>query len=1575
MATKLANTFSAAEKASLAVLKVALENGNPALYEQLCADLASMLLDVPVFVAKTGYQFGADAGTAGLRGRSLRIECKRYLESTALDARALKGEVVEAVQRDPALEAWVLMTTKTMKETDRNSLVDAGRTNGVPVVILDWTLPPMGLPTMAVLCAKWPKLLGKYYGASAEAAALALSPRAEAAVKTIRRDLEHWNIGFKAVRAASVVRLSNVWTKKNESYAYLNQDVAGGSLPQLLKRSTIASGLNAWWKDATKLNLPLVITGLEGVGKTWAAVHWLIENNDALPIVLVIPASAWGSSFAATDTGLLELLASHLKSLAHGLDETYMKSRLERLLQRPEAEGPVLFIVVDGLNQEPSFPWKDLVRLLQGEMFKGRVRLLLTSRTTYFEQDLRSLRSVAVRPDVIRLGSYDQTPGGEFDQILALYGTSRAAIHSSLHSLAATPRLLPLVVRLAGTPALQSEATVNRLLWEYGRDVLQNRAHNAFTEDAWVEWLIERAKHYRSLLASGPAAPHSLTYNELARSAESPDIGPRGLALRLSELVDAEHLIDTAPGTTTRYKISPAAMTLGLALALIDALEAAAPSGATSVDEALAKWLDPIGPIDQTAEILRAAASVLSGTDTSDGSAVSTAVLVAWMQSQNLPATHPADVHAIGDALPQTLVNVVERSHLRSHASAQHLAAQSLRRINVARTADWDAIRERFVKWCSRVLCPLPSDVAKGTQHYAEGQAKKLLRRVGTASPGENAVLGVPLTLAYGSNADLVSVIPLVLEGHELKDFGRMFAAAAVANAVTHDYAGRGWQGLKWLVAIGARDASDVRQQLRLMSLDVANRPVEADVEPLLSKAVAARLLWLSATEQDEIAAHHIDPRLDGGWDYQADYLDQLGKGYFVPERRHASEVLSAVTIKLHSRLQKTRRYLPDPSFDIPLHVRREIEIGAASFQVEGMHDGSQRTAEDSNFDELQMGIGRNSPIDLAKLVRRRLKFMGTQTGERKYWIGLRAREFLLLIEPVHAAALGRVRLGTRLSSESKESIANCWILQSELLHRPGIEQLEVLADTCSAHLTRDLLGVIEAVSPIDLRGFFDRRGKGDAAAMKVVLQHLATNRQVLDDDFAKELLVFLGDKREDLRVSAFVSLAFCAPELMGRQLRALGWRPPTAEVVEAHYGSTAVMAAMKQEPFTEVIGLLAPWRYLDAAVRRGGDAAELRLAVAAVGKVLGAPGSSAPDLPADISLKADHGDEISRYRVVERSQPSEDSLESLKQSFDIDDAQRRLEDISERTATQVDKVRAEGAGLYLQTVKVADVDAAWSVDSALVSEWLDGMQGPTQAFLHRVARAEGLFLSLCEVLLSRQPATGGNLWRLLRKRMHTRFLGKADISELEHMLFRVPESPEVLALRQELLALQTSNTDGDLLNVVIAALLNGQRAWLEAQMAVDAATDDQWRHKRAIVMRELASEPDIAKLDWPVGPFVGTWQGLRSRMRYWAIRGALARYWWRDFLVAPTVEQAYASWQLFLSCVDRRAWIWMTADSEVLMQPSPLARLKELHLSVNIHELERAMLSKENESPKFGDHFLGDDAPAGWMLLDGETH
>ena len=83
-------------KAHLATLKKELENSSADAFERLAADLFSRLIgDVGVSVSKPGSQFGGDAGTAGLRRRHLRLECKRYKESTPLSPRFLAGEVME----------------------------------------------------------------------------------------------------------------------------------------------------------------------------------------------------------------------------------------------------------------------------------------------------------------------------------------------------------------------------------------------------------------------------------------------------------------------------------------------------------------------------------------------------------------------------------------------------------------------------------------------------------------------------------------------------------------------------------------------------------------------------------------------------------------------------------------------------------------------------------------------------------------------------------------------------------------------------------------------------------------------------------------------------------------------------------------------------------------------------------------------------------------------------------------------------------------------------------------------------------------------------------------------------------------------------------------------------------------------------------------------------------------------------------------------------------------------------------------------------------------------------------------
>src|SRR5665213_2479395 len=113
-------------------LKMELEGIDAGDFEYLAGAFTSRLLDdTPIHIARSGFQFGADGGTTGLRGRRLRIECKRYLDTTALNSRILAGEVTQASQHDAYLEAWVLISTKSVSETERNQAVKAGETFGV----------------------------------------------------------------------------------------------------------------------------------------------------------------------------------------------------------------------------------------------------------------------------------------------------------------------------------------------------------------------------------------------------------------------------------------------------------------------------------------------------------------------------------------------------------------------------------------------------------------------------------------------------------------------------------------------------------------------------------------------------------------------------------------------------------------------------------------------------------------------------------------------------------------------------------------------------------------------------------------------------------------------------------------------------------------------------------------------------------------------------------------------------------------------------------------------------------------------------------------------------------------------------------------------------------------------------------------------------------------------------------------------------------------------------------------------------------------------------------------------------
>ncbi|MGC3965147.1 MAG: hypothetical protein QM803_18020 [Rhodocyclaceae bacterium] len=1553
----------------LATLKQELEDASADIFECLAADLFCRLIgDVGVSVSKPGSQFGGDAGTAGLRRRHLRLECKRYKETTALSARSLGGEVLEAVMKDPHLEAWVLASTKSVSETERNVARDGGAKLGVPVVVIDWTEPPpgVGINAMAALCAKWPDIVEKHIGKTAGDAARSLAADAGSTAENLRQDLEAWSIGFNHLRESSHSALKKVWTESAQSLATLNQDAAGGRPGvHLIERKDVLQALDAWWQAPRDLHSPVVVIGQEGVGKTWVSLDWLNRRVSTLPIVVPVPASTFFNHKDFSETGVRDLLAQSLRFLAgshHGTE--YWRLRIDRILERPVAEGVAVLLLVDGINQRPTVGWEALGQALQADSLAGKVRVLFTARRYYFETSLRRFAGLDTKATEVPVGTYSPA---ELDELLRLNGMDRTDIPAGLLNLASTPRLFPLIVRLKDSDALRADATVLRLLFEYGKDVHRVRTNGALTDEDWVAWLGARAREYRERLVETGSGSGAATIGDVASSLEAPGVSPEEVTRRLSDVVDGDFFEErNSLVGMKKFVLKEQPTVLGLGIALLESLDGSENTFEGVQAHAL-KWLEPVGAIDESADVLKAALAILSALGVSDGSPTTDALLVLWLNAQNPSASIERDAFAFGESFPQSMLTVIEHSVLGARSAAFHYAVQSLRRLTHARTEDWGRIITRMLEWTSWVTLPNPGHL-NDPNHYAKRHQDALVTRTGSGKPGRVLVHGESLKYDYSHPGDPSAAIPGILEGHDLNFFMPIIRRAAVREAVRVDFESRCWEGLQWVLLLASQNQHQARKEIvRMADAILASEP-EAGVHPKLRNRIAACLLRITGTEEYERRASLINETFGNAWDYDKDYLSAPGESFFELEFRHLDQVLNDVSLPVDRRLDKLTNFIPLPDLDIPNDLVAPVKAALATRTFERVDEIGQATIEEHNLERLELLASRFAPAEFAEMSRRRLAALAARAGDAKYWSALAAPELLLVAHEAQASAFCALR---KLSTDPKrDELANTWCLQLELLHMPLNEQLQLLLDAPNFYFLTDLVAVVRSATAEELLEFLRANTKERDKAANVVMQVMAYQTSQSADALVQELLPYLESEDKNLRGVAFVALASCSPTLTGGMLMSRNWTPDATDPWPAHYGSMAIAAVTMHLDFEEVLPLIAPWRWLDVAVMRGGKHPELVLATKQLLAVLDVPGATLASAEGVLSVRVPVQSELASVLVAEPSTSTNDIGEFLRQNArGLNEVQERMDKLAKDAAATIDKVRSSGHSLYLHTFEYAALEAAYLASPGDWESLLTGAEVQSAIFLKRVHSAEGLYLCLCDVLLAHSPAKGLSLWRALADNMKVRFNGPAKISELVHIAMRAPDSAEGDAARRELTNLIRCNTDQDLFELVIACQMHGRDRWLKGFIEEDVASDQPWRHKRAATLTAFHQLPAIDELQWPEGKTVGSLRALERKLLKWTNRGALAKYWWQRLIGAKDADIAFAAWRVFLGCADRRAWLWWWSR-----QPEPmteLERFRQLHFGSN-KDLFARTLEKPEKTAKFADHLFGLEAPGNWLTLDG---
>jgi hypothetical protein len=1517
--------------ATLNQLKILLQTVGEKEFEKLVAALFGVLLDCNVFVSKSGFQFGADAGTSTSAGVNIRFECKRYPDDTSLNERELLGEIEQAHDRDLFLEAWVLVTTRNANEQLATSLTRMGNKLGLPVVIVDWQSHEF--PRVAALCAVAPAKVGELISPAAQVLVEQLVDGAKPFLDRLRTEIRSWCVGYVNLQHASHQYLQKLWTDEKFSYGKTGQNMSGGSSGRLrIRREASYAALNAWWRQS-ETPKAVAVVGKEGTGKTWACVDWLANNLSNLPIILLVNASFAKGIRESNEFDIVELIAAELLKLSEVRNLEFWKERVKRLIARPVDGDPKILLYIDGLNECRSLKWIRLVQAIQETDLCDCIRLAISTRPDHFYNDLRSGRICFPHMATIEVQPFDKSEGGELDQLLHMHGVTRTELSSQLIDICCNARLLSLVIPLRSSLNGLANVTVHRVLWEYGRDEITTRSGRAFSPTEWSEWLKQVARDYRPGISLTSRAA-------IEESVHRPSLDQHEVYQRLSEIIDGQFAESDELGSV---HLDAAIVEHALGLQLVSELSRFA--GATNGDgaEAAQKFLEPISGLDVFADILRAAVNISICTP-SITDETRTFLVSKWLECQNFPDSHAEDVLSLAIPLCSSLLNYIERenSHFQERTSSLPLAA--LQRAISSGGSTQQLVLNRIESWFTVIPLDLNSHRASDEQFEARKRSEIELR-IGSALPGARRILGLDFELTNEDNSSQMGIAAQLLQNIPRQICKHVFESFAVIHSVVAQ--DRILRQLDWICLLDEHDNAQTNAMLRELAQNVLSRTPESGVNMDLPAMCASTLLLLSTEQEDAEEAERIRPPLGRVWNYESDYLANPLKSLFALERRHVNDALSDTTSHLFGRLSRAQKYFVDPTMQYPRSFVEELVNEVSAFETKHVDSGLWQTESDYVFDLSLPAIAAATPASLQLLVRKRIADINNSQDKAIYWRVMRAVRCFIAIDDSELSHEQLQQVVPSLDGQDR-SLTQSHLLFYQLFSKDSRDQCKAILQADLDGLLNDFAYVLREIGSGEADQLIEEFGdRNETVRLHLLVLFSFAAVQISNQVFDWIFREAVGDAEKN-RSLAFLVLARLSPDEFGKRLWESKWKWQRAfPAYEAQYGSLALIHATVSEPFETVAPKITPGLLLYAIRIRGSKPDEIALGTSFLQAILDTSPvlrdfelSFDVEMPQEqgltVNLRLDYGNELPDFSGTLTDQM-------------ISGVNARRREVNDRFRDYIHETRKKGGDLLLSPINPRDIDDCLITNPEFGSILLDGMDLRSKDFCKRVQRAEMFFLALCESLLKRDPEMGCRLWKILDDILQVRYTGAAEVSELLHIIFRVQDSPQVESLRLELLDLSCCNTDKQLFEIALAAQYNGKESWLALQISRDRSSPVAWRVRRSYVLEAFTIGNQMTLSNaWPCGLITTEMAELRQWSARQRIQEAFSRHWWQEYVNAPNYLAAYRAWILFLKSSDRRAYIILRNASNVLDDKSDLSRRKWAHLKINKHNMKRAL--EENE-------------------------
>ena len=1468
-----------------------LKHGSASDLERLAADLIGELIDLPVRRAASGSQHGADAGAISIVN-SIRIEAKRYRETTRLSERELLGEITQVIQVDPSIDAWILVSTTTVPEQISISLKKYGIGNGIPIIIIDRAGK---VPILAQLCAAFPDVVQNTHGQEAGILAESISRKCDIqqARNTLRMEIKEWSAGWAMTTKHCCNVATKLLTDESESRFVFRQNLAvADSNAGLVHRDELITQFDNW-KDEAIHGSPLLVIGEEGLGKSWVLAHWLFEHTNNEILLIYCSSSELRS---LRDTTVNSVLTHILAKRISSLNEDYWLARFRRLNNAPIPDNPFIYLVIDGLNEVPKADWIGLFLDAQRDICRSRLRIIASCRTRYYEETLKRGQAWTTTPTIIEVPQY--TPD-QRDEALRLQGVNLSDLSESVLSLARKARVCRLITYMADRLKGVKQITYERLLFEYGKR-FDPDARLGLNDDFWHAFLRELARNIQNGV---PTARLSEVRTWI-------DITEREtVEVALNDIIDG-HLVQHSIGRPGFLDFDRDLVLVANGMALWKHLEKANTSDHHYISNLIARELEPLGGVDEQSHII---VSALAFALVSQSSPEVVRIIVASLIAegiclQNLGPEDEAGLLSHTEFIPDGYLDTL--SNL-ARIGRDDEAELVFRRI--VDKADHDgvqtAISEVAVDWVRIINVNIGDEQDKPEPQ--RHRTKELLRWLGEIpSAGPLNVLGETIVVEVDGYHRLPLFAVRLMQAMPLSKSPLFWRRFAIASVLDNGQTLR--EHASWIVRFNQYDYEETCNLISKEADELLKRTPPVNADESLPRRAAAILLWLIKEDKYDIRARELVPKPDG-WEMLAELTQDLNNSMFNLYPCQVESVLAESEQHIPILINRVSEWWADPDLSIPLSFVNKLKDHAERLSLTDIRTVSGRTAGDHHLTRAFPAIARCDPSTLTRLCRRILRDLVNRVDDN--WSHLcHDMPNLWLIASTEDCAIAKrelERTDITDGDEDRHKYARALLfLLAFARDEPVQYPIALISDDVDSLTEQIILGFKELSTQEVERLFAVATERNTILAEWLFIKVLSHTESPTSLKIAQYLIEKTQSDVNNIRLHALYTLTKSQCGSVCHRFAETGWTWRNIENdAERRHGSDILINATPELPLKELLSRVAPWRLPFAAYQRGSPEDSRIIAKTITGL-----------LSTDELVPRHLFDEHVRTEPTLARMPCESlsleepesavfSVDGIAKLLDVETRRRELREAEQEALRLIAAERVNNHAFYGEWIKPKHLENLLDVAPDELGCWLSDIHGDAQDIKNKVRNASGFYLSLCELLLSRDPELGAKLWQILDQECHmVRFTGNAGLDLKLLMIFEAPECDEVVRLRDEHWKLSRINNNLSLFEVVLAAEAAGCSEWLETRINEDRQSDWPWQRERARFASALCLDPEFDRNALNREPDINT---TREYIEYVtekiAAQAVWQRHWLQTYCTADSPDDAFAAFTLFLEVADAR--------------------------------------------------------------------